>query len=295
MMLAVLSVRPARAVECDMSRAFQQPDKSVRSGKTDVWADASASALFFVEALNVNTDGTRRSYSVEDFWGEARALNNLCNAMSDGCASLNRAQKRERKLLTQQALADGWPAEALAKTKLSPSIIPMKDGKPCPLVDGFLVSATALHKPRITDVCDIASYVDALTVPALVLPKNPRGGQSGFTVRNAKVGDLAAVMVPSGDYPVFAVVGDIGPVDELGEGSVALNGKLLGRSNMPGNYKDATRNWVVPLALVVIFPGTRDAADPYLTTDRIDAAAKRRFEEWGGVLRLAKCANAYGS
>jgi len=67
---------PARGQECQMSRAFAQRDINSLSGtgRTAVWEDPSSSALFFVESLEVNTDGTRRSYSVDDFWGERVAI-----------------------------------------------------------------------------------------------------------------------------------------------------------------------------------------------------------------------------
>ena len=290
-----LAAAPARAAQCDMRLAFQQADGNARGGRTAVWADADASSLLFVEGLNVNTDGTRRSYSVADFWGERHALNNLCNAMSDACAGLSSAQLRARRIATQQASAAGWPADRLRATRIAPSIIPFRDGKPCPPVDGFLVSATALHKPGIADACDIANYVDALVTPALVIPKRP----SGFAGR-ARIGDLAVAMVPGSARPVFAVIGDSGPSRQLGEASIALNGRLLGREAPPRNYLEvrgkppfAGRGWTVPRAAVLIFPGSGDPADPYLTAQRIDPTAQRRFEAWGGVERLQACVDAY--
>ena len=292
---------PAHAQECAMSLAFQQRDGNAVGGSTAVWADKDTASLFFMESLNVNTDGTRRSYSVEDFWGEKNALNNLCNAMSDACSGLASAGLKNRRVATQAAEAAGWPKAQLDGTRLSPAIIPFKDGKPCPPVDGFLVSATALHKPGIADVCDIGNYVDALVTPAIVLPKNPSRTQlSEFAKRNAKVGDLVVAVVPGAAAPVYAVVGDTGPVNELGEGSIALNGKLLGKSSLPVNYLEvrgkgmfAGRGWTVPSAMVLVFPGTRNTADPLMTTDRIDAAANQRFERWGGMARMKSCAAAY--
>ncbi|ALN61710.1 hypothetical protein GLA29479_826 [Lysobacter antibioticus] len=291
----LLVAGPARTAECGMSRSFVQPDGNARGGQTAVWSDPEGSALLFVEGLNVNTDGTRRSYSVDDFWGETRALNNLCNAMSDACAGLSSAGLKARRIATQQAAAAGWPAEPLRRTKISPAIIPFRDGKPCPAVDGFLVSATSLRKPGGGDACDIETYVDALVTPALVIPKSP----SPFSSR-AKVGDLAVAMKPGSDQPVFAVVGDSGPSRELGEASIALNGRLLGRSALPANYREVRgrgefsgRGWTVPRAIVLIFPGTRDTANPFMTPQRIDETAQRRFEQWGGVARLQACAEAY--
>jgi len=83
--------------------AFMQPDHKAPQGTTAVWSDAENSALFFIESLNVNTDGTRRSYSIEDFWGKKTALNNLCNAMTDKCAGLDKTGMANRRLGTQKA------------------------------------------------------------------------------------------------------------------------------------------------------------------------------------------------
>jgi hypothetical protein len=296
----ILSSHLVVAQECRMSHAFFQRDIDAPGGKTAVWADPTNSTLFFAEALNVNTDGTRRSYSITDFWGTDTAINNLCNAMRDGCEGLTTDGMRERRFLTQQAFAAGWPADKLKQTKISPDIIPFKNGKPCDLVNGFLVSATTLHKPNIQDVCDIDNYINALEVPAIVLPRNPQNGLSAFSQRNAKIGDLVVVMMPGTATPVFSVVGDLGPVNRLGEGTVALAAKLLGKPAPPRNYNEirgrdefAGRGWTVSRALVLIFPGMHDSANPFMTSDRIEQAARMKFEAWGGVTRLKACARDY--
>jgi hypothetical protein len=300
--VVAMCVRPIAGQECGMSQAFMQPDGNAPKGATAVWSDAKGTALLFIESLNVNTDGTRRSYSVDDFWGEKVALNNLCNAMNDACAGLDTEGRRQRRLVTQKAQADGWPADLLKQTRISPSIIPFKGVKPCPAVDGFLVSATALQKPNATDACEITNYVDALTVPALVLPGKLNGKPSGFTARGAGKGDLAVALAPgpAAAAPVFAVVGDTGPGGQLGEASVALNGKLLGKTAPPKNYDEVRgrgvfkgQGWVVPRAIILVFPKTHDPKNPHMTVDRIDADTQRRFDEWGGVARLKACAAAY--
>lgn len=285
--------------ECAMSLAFHQRDEDAPGGRTAVWADASGSALLFIEKLNINTDGTRRSYRVDDFWGQTTALNNLCNAMNDACAGLDQEGLKARRVLTQKAAAQGWPQDLLAQTKISPSIIPFKNGKPCPAVDGFLVSATALHKPNVSDACDISNYVDALVTPAIVIPKKPAGGTSEWESRNAKVGDLVVAMRPDQTDTVFAVVGDTGPSNKLGEGSVALNGALLKKTAPPVNYLELRgkhpfqgKGWSAPRTAVLVFTGTRDTGNPYMTPERINQAAGEKFTAWGGMPRLQACIRA---
>lgn len=286
---------------CDMKPAFQQRDSDAPGGKTAVWSDANGSTLLFVDRLNINTDGTRRSYKVADFWGEKDALNNLCNAMKDACAKMTKEQLRERRILTQQAEAKGWPKDMLIATRISPSIIPFKAGKPCPPLDGFLISATALHKPNSADACEISNYVDALKTPALVLPKKPYIGVSDFAQRNARVGDLVVAVRPQLLEPVFGVVGDTGPSNKLGEASVAMNGKLLQKTETPVNYLELRgkspfegKGWAVPPTAVLVFPGTRDAKEPFMTVDRIGTAAGEQYKRWGGPPRLVACLKAMG-
>jgi len=290
----------AYAADCNMALGFRQPnDGGTRT--TAVWQDCAGSALLFSDRMHVNTDGTKRSYSVADFWGEHTAINNLCNAMSDACASLSQAQLRDRRILTQQARDKGWPGDLLAATRISRQIIPLKDEKPCPEVGGYLVSATALHRPVMHDICGLDSYVDSLTVPAIVLPGRPsRNVPTGFEQHNAQIGDLAVVVSADRKTIVYSVVGDIGPPRQLGEGSVALTGALLGKTKEPENYLEirgrppyAGRGWDVAKAFVLIFPGTRDGNDPYMAKSRIDSDAKAALDRWGGPDRLDACARRY--
>lgn len=298
---ALAGIAEALPVECDMQLAFEQKDKNAPGGMTPVWSSSATEpkspALMFIEKINVNTDGTHRSYNVSDFWGEQRALNNLCNAMSDACVGLDTEGLRQRRILTQQARAQGWPRELTERTRIDPHIIPFKDGKPCPEIDGYLVSATALHRPTISDVCDMSNYLDALVTPAIVLPK---GNDSEFAHRNARIGDLAVALRPGSTVPVFAVIGDYGPSGELGEGSIALNGRLLGKTTPPDNYREVRgkapyhgKAWVVPATFILIFPGTRNVSAPFMTSERIDPEASRLFERWGGLARAHACINAY--
>jgi len=296
LLAAVVPAVSQPSVPCGMKHAFDQTDADAPGGTTPVWTDPQGN-LLFIERLNVNTDGTRRSYSVEDFWGEHNALNNLCNAMSDACKKMNKEQLRARRIATQEAARNGWPKEQLKQTRLSPHIIPMPDGKPCPAVDGYLVSATALHAKDVQKPCELSNYVDALTVPAIVIPK---GDKSQFAKAGARVGDLVTAVPLSATRAVHGVIGDTGPQDKLGEASLAMNGALLGKTSEPVNYLEVRgrkpfegKGWAVPKTLVLIFAKSRDVEAPYLTLDRIGPAAEQRFQAWGGLARARACAAAY--
>jgi hypothetical protein len=292
---AIVFSQSAFAASCDMKMVFGQPNAG-GSGSAPVWEDAAHSGLVFASRLRVNTDGAKHSYSVDDFWGKTKAVNSLCNAMSDACRGLSKAQLSARALATEEARRQGWPAEALAATKLSPSIIPLKEGKPCPESDGFLISATALQNRSIQDVCDPTKYLDSSIVPALVIPKREAEGRpTQWEQRNVGVGDVAVVLSGDGEKTVFAVVGDKGPAKELGEGSIALNGELLGKTAPPANYEEVKgRNgWNVRMAFTLIFPGTRSEAAPFMTRERIEAKAREAFEKWGGIERLRACRKAF--
>jgi len=279
----------AQAPTCDMVPSFRQKDRDAPGGLTRVFADArTPGALLFREKLNVNTDGTPRSYAIDDVFGRSHALNNMCNAMTDVCRGLSAAGRQARAKAVADAAAGGWTAPLFKRTFLGTNVIAMRrKSVPCVLPGGYLLSATALRDPAITDTCAAARYVDALKVPALVIPLS----SPGFRAAGAKLGDLVAAIAPGQAEPVFGVVGDSGPSNALGEASIAMNGLLNGLNRDPANYRDVLRHWVVPKATVVIFARSRDVARPYLTVERINPAARQLFDAWGGIARLKACSS----
>jgi hypothetical protein len=297
-LLAMIPLLAAAAPPpCGMSLGFNQPDAG-GSIQRPVWESKEREALLFADGLHVNTDGTKRSYSVDDFFGTKQALNTICNAMAGYCTDLRTNGKSDpkklaaRAALLAQARDEGWPKAQLVETRLSSAVIVMPGGKPCPEQDGFLVSATALTNPAVSDTCDLGRYLDALAVAAIVIPS---GG--AFAAHGARVGDLAVVLPVSGGAPVYAVVGDTGPSDELGEGTVRLAQILLNKPAPPANYDEIRgrglykgKGWEMPLSAVLVFPGSRDAKNPYLTEARIEAAGAALLTGWGGADRLRSCA-----
>ena len=96
-------------------------------------------------------------------------------------------------------------------------------GAPTP----FFVSTTSLVDPAFA-ATDARRYLDARSVPHFVLP----GGDSGpfGTQHGIRLGDVA--LIARGNRGVFAVFGDAGPRDKLGEASPAVITRLAGAPDM---------------------------------------------------------------
>jgi hypothetical protein len=93
---------------------------------------------------------------------------------------------------------------------------------------GYFGSLTALKNNlsgAAAGECGAANQLDERSVPALVIA----GGSNPLKNFGVGTGDLLIAVNPSNGAVQVAVVGDSGPADNLGEGSVALNMSLLNR------------------------------------------------------------------
>lgn len=124
-------------------------------------------------------------------------------------------------------------------------IIAFRDGYPCqnqnPDARDYFVARTTLKrvKPHARapkhDACDPSQFVDASRIPFFVIPEN--------VFRNISIGDIAIGYARAGaaERLVFGIVGDTGPIGQIGEGSVAFVGKLLDQSPEPMNSAAVNR------------------------------------------------------
>jgi len=244
--------------------------------------------ILFRTTLRVNTDGSPLSYHPQDLRGRDKALNNICNAVVVKKTGSNENLCRthfgdaigvfERfRDAKYQKVPDGFQIiweNVLAAVK--------DQGKDVPCVftsgafQGYFGSMTALKNGVTGDKgeCDINDQVNPMAVPALVLV----GGNNAVKEFGARVGDLLVAYNPKTRLFSSAIIGDTGPEDNLGEGSVFLNMKLLGATVPPTNkaetFKLSIENTQV---FVAIIPASRSfqAVKPY-TTANIDA----RVREW---------------
>jgi Fungal chitosanase of glycosyl hydrolase group 75 len=142
--------------------------------------------------------------------------------------------------------------------------------------NGYFVSSTTLENgtPARADGCAVHRYLDAETVPFVVLPLGGFG--------QVRIGDVAVVQ--SKDRTVYALVGDEGPGTKLGEGSIALNAKLLGKFGEPLlTMKDT---WAIdiqgrPVSLLVL-GGTNKSLNGDYSPRNIEAVAQRELKRWNG-------------
>jgi len=143
------------------------------------------------------------------------------------------------------------------------------DGDPAP---GFYVSTTALvdgTRPR----ADPNRYVDASTVPYVSLP-SPAIKHFGVTK-----GDLAMVLNGKNGQFSSAIVADVGPATQIGEGSVAL-ATALGLSG------DASHGGTSSGIVWVVFPGSAASPAWPRALDEIASSASALLGAFGGVAPL---------
>jgi hypothetical protein len=163
------------------------------------------------------------------------------------------------------------------------NIIPKDNaGYPCRydqadgLRNGYFVSSTTLENstPARADGCAVHRYLDAETVPFVVLPLGGFG--------QVRVGDIA--IVQSTDRTVYALVGDEGPGTKLGEASIALNAKLLGKFGEPLlTMKDT---WAIDIqgraVSLLVLGGTNKGLNGDYSPRNIEAVAQRELKRWNG-------------
>ncbi len=201
----------------------------------------SSSAIVFEAGLAIDADGAPDAYGPDGL-----GLDHLANAGKPG---------NWWAIVTEDGTASGRP-------------VVQGPSDPAP---GHYVSTTALEdrfRPRTSP----ARYVDSAKMPYVVLspsllqPKGP-----------ARLGDFAVVRRDG--RTVFAIVADIGPKNQLGEGSIAL-ARALGVSS------DPKRGGVKSGVTFVVLPGSGNGKP--VTIDELERQGRRAWENAGGEL-LFEC------
>jgi hypothetical protein len=254
--------------------------------------------ILFETTLRVNTDGSPLSYHPQDPLGKNKALNNICNAVAvrKGASKCNLCIKdkvpgeqcvarfteaigvfEKFRDSDYQSVPDGYRLtwqNVLAGRKQGDTVIPcvFKSGP----FKGYFGSLTKLKNNFTGDKgeCEINDQINPLAVPALVLV----GGRNVVKDFGAKVGDLLVAYNPRTRLFSAAIIGDTGPANNLGEGSILLNMKLKGATSPPTNKAETFKLSIEDTqVLIAIIPGS-DVFRPSkpFTADNIN----RRVVDW---------------
>jgi len=282
----------AVAANCDLVEQFSHRNKiGVDRNKKPVFRQVpiygNNSELFFTGDMAINTDGAPNSYHPDDPWGDrGNAINTICNGanaiMPDG-SKVDYSDCRALITAFNDAKASGWENKrrarmdffAIAHHGYTPCLIQSGEYK------GNFVSMTKLPADSSKDDCDQTKWLDALSIPFIIVPK-----KSGFIEAGVRQGDLAVLYNPRNKALSYAIVGDEGPQWGLAEGSVALGKTLNERSDNPRSRRE-TYSFVANNIKVMIFPKSK-MSEPF-TKATIDSAGKAVFEKWGGKDRFDKC------
>lgn len=210
--------------------------------------DAKPGVLFWSSKMHVDADGHPQAYHPS---GSPPGLDYLANA---GSAS------------------SGW--WGIATNSAGTPYKQTSDHE----APGFYVSTTALIDHTIQDN-NPARYVHAGKVPFIVLPSRPK-----FDPRQ-KLGDLAVVFNTANGKYSWAIYADIGPANQIGEGSMKLC-EDLGLSSSPKSGGTSQE-----IIVTVYWPGSA-IGWPRLNAE-LSAEAYQLFTTWGGTESLKEAMPQY--
>jgi hypothetical protein len=288
----LIALAPAQGApnSCGFVLAFDQPDENghqtvrVYQGASSAEIGGARPFAFVVPDVKVNTDGTRISYNADDPRAQTKAINDIRNAF----------RNPSRHIQDFEQIRDaGWQPTSSVWNLLSADIIekdkrPGKEGRPCLDEKNYLVSMTALRAKAsgTPGDCDQSKWIDALTVPAFVLP-----GGSKFQQGGAAVGNVVVALTLGGRRMALGIVGDTGPAKEIGEASVEMNRILNGlpAGAIPTNRVDAEKRFQGPKTILLVLPGGSNRISQPINASTVNAFAEARFNAWGGRERLEAC------
>jgi len=161
---------------------------------------------------------------------------------------------------------------ALATNTGTPNGHPVIQGKDDP-APGYYVSMTSLYDSSIADEHNPRRFVDAATIPYVVLPPE------GF--KHAQLGDFAFVVNLQNGKTAGAIVADESARRlPMGEGSIAL-------ADMLGIDSDPRTGGIEKGVAYIVFPASGNG-EPR-PSDEIAAVSQAYLKRWGGLQKLHSC------
>lgn len=251
--------------------------------KVNLYENTNSKKLILFESnLNVNTDGVPKSYHPLDLRGDSLAINTILNGVaiyrkSDNIRISNPKKPNtfsdsEKLEMRREAYSifEKWRdsdydlKQPDGYTIIWNNVLISENNKPCVLKEGeykgYYASATKLKNELKENKgeCECNNQVDPFKVPTLVLAKkHPKFGDNPVSTFGAQVGDLLIAYNPKNNKLVYAIIGDIGPEDNLGEGSVILNMMLTNKNEFPKTRKE-TYNYTTDKDIIIcIIPNSK--------------------------------------
>ena len=183
-----------------------------------------------------------------------------------------------------------------------PAIIKFKGSSPCRFSGGpsrgnFIAETALRSNVKDNSDCDASFYMDSLAVPFVVLPDHIFTG--------IDIGDIAVALIKQGDKDrvVFAVVGDRGPWNAIGEASVAFLRQIFTNKDPPINASMADdfeanvgASGIQEISMLFIGgSGKKLAKTRDYSIASVNAAGQAALDAWAGKgagpARLRACAN----
>jgi hypothetical protein len=219
---------------------FQMSHDGEPEREVPIWHLPGDTAFFYESGMTIDADGAPNAYHPDN-----SGLDDLANAGSPG---------------NWQGLAKNQDGEPFVQGPNDP-------------FPGYYVSATALTD-RTKPMNDPAHYVDSTKIPYIVLP----GGMAREI--GARPGDFAFVVNQGNGKSSYAIFGDVGPSDRIGEGSMALAENL-------GIRSDARNGGARRGILYLVFPGSGNGRPR--PVEEINAESEKLLQAWGGTSQLTAC------
>lgn len=248
-------------------------------GPVKIFRDVSSNAIAFASQMQVNTDGAPDSYHQNDI-----GITHICNGISVGSACTWKAQCLPEYRQARDQAFKGPQKICFFGMAADEHGVPLIQGENDPR-PGYFVSTTALKQPG-RDVRTPQAQLDSNTVSFAVIPGRwNKTGQPG-----PRLGDFGVAWRRSSDKLAYFVVGDTGPNNKLGEGSVALH-QSLGNDPFQMRYgvRRARKGIGGRDVVYLMFPGSAQSVQTY-DTETINRLGAERLQEFGGIERLKECA-----
>lgn len=279
----------------------------VDAGKTGIFASPGGLPSIYYQAnMDVNTDGSARSYHPGDPRGKKLAFNNMGNAISrirdasgkDVTCSPRKGECFTRLIETFEAARDSRYATSGHPRVETDGMIPWRiDDKlgrrvPCTIESGvfkgYFISQTSIAVDPKKRVCDQGRYLDSFAMNAVVLPKFVKWESQGTRTDD---GDLVVVRNVSTGTIAYAINGDRGPARSIGEGTIRLTAALKHATVKGDEPYDEIKKFAVKDVQYLIFPRNdiRKEVGQSFTQEDIDRVGAELFDKWGGIARLDAC------